>query len=118
MGIQQERDITVHYIYEQGNGSKSQKFSNGIFLMIQQIFIAVFYTCQMGIFLDNIPSKIRYSTKAIIANISSAIASLIPILYRGEKAKFYHKSTPEILIIILVFSFISLVIFKKNSEKN
>lgn len=74
------------------------------FLILQQIFISILYTCQISLIFETFPCNIRYTCKTLCNSISSFFSSFLPIIFNILKSRNKEYYIIYILIFLCFFS--------------
>jgi MFS family permease len=88
-----------------------------LFIIINNVFISVCYTCHISINYELFPTEIRYTGVAFSGNIVSAIVSLLPLLLKNLKLTYNNPiAIPIVLIALCCISLISAILAKRYSK--
>jgi MHS family proline/betaine transporter-like MFS transporter len=74
------------------------------FLILQQIFISILYTCQISLIFETFPCNIRYTCKTFCNSIASFFSSFLPIIFNLLKLENKQYYMIYILIFLCFFS--------------
>lgn len=88
-----------------------------LFIIINNVFISICYTCHSSIKYEMFPTKVRYTGLAFSANIISAVISLLPLFLKYLKATYNNPiSIPIVLMLLCCISLIAAFFAKKYSK--
>lgn len=88
-----------------------------LFIIINNLFISVCYTCHISIKYELFPTEIRYTGLAFSANMVSAIISLLPLFLKHLKTTYNNPiSIPIVLMALCCISLTAAILAKKYSK--